>query len=98
MGLLQRRITTAVGGSSGETLERGRSESREAFLTNVFANFSTEGTVALIVDLNVGDEIVTEKFSVHSADGRCAMDLVRANRKEREQKQRDADSDFQFLD
>ena len=95
--LLQRRITEAVGGSSGATISRGN-QSREKFLNDVFANLSTEGTVALIFDLNAADEIVTERFTINGADGRAAMDMQKEIRRNAEQRNRDADSDFWYLD
>ena len=97
--LLQRRIIRGIGGDSGTTFDRNSNESRESFLNRVFANLQTESEIALIVDPNSADEIVTGSgFTINGADGRCALDMAREIRRNAEQRNRDADSDFQYLD
>ena len=97
--LLQRRIVKVLGTSkgSGETV-RGSGESREAFLNRSWAAFPVEEHVAVVIDLNAQDEIVTERFSISGADVRSSLDMAREQRQIREQRDQDADSDFQYLD
>ena len=96
--ILQRKITRATG-KSGVEFTRGKNESRSSFLEKVFANTTCESEVALFIDLGAADQYGdSAKPSINNMGLHSAMDMAKAIRKEREQRNRDADSDFQYLD